>query len=147
VSQATDHGTIRCTVVSPERPLFDGDVESVVVPGSEGELGILPRHAPLIGALGPGVVRLHGKNGVERFGIRGGFMLVKKNVVTLLVTDAVKPADIDRAKLESETESVRESLHHPRSEEEFQELLVQRRWCEVRAALLDEAKTSAHAAH
>ena len=140
MAQATAHGTLRCTVVSPERPLFDGDVASVVVPGSEGELGILPRHAPLIAALGPGVVRLHAKDRVERFGIRGGFMLVKKNVVTILVTDAVKPADIDRAKLESETEAVRESLQHPRSEEEFQELLVTRRWCEVRAALLAETK-------
>ena len=141
MTQATAQGAIHCTVVSPERPLFDGAVDRVVVPGSEGELGVLPRHAPLIGALGPGVVRLHGKDKVERFGIRGGFMLVKKDVVTLLVTDAVKPADIDRAKLESEMESVREALHHPRSAEEFQELLVQRRWCEVRAALLAETKT------
>jgi F-type H+-transporting ATPase subunit epsilon len=135
---------IRCTVVSPERPLFDGDVDHLVVPGSEGELGVYPRHAPLIASLGPGVVRLHAKDHVERFGIRGGFLLVKKNVATLLVADAVKPADIDRSKLESEAESVRESLHHPRSEEEFQDLLVTRRWCEVRAALLDEAKSSAH---
>jgi F-type H+-transporting ATPase subunit epsilon len=129
-------GAIRCTVVSPERPLYDGEVERVVVPGSEGELGILPRHAPLIAALGPGLVRLHTKSGDERFGIRGGFMLVKQNVVTLLVTDAVKPADIDRSKVESERESVVESLRHPRSAEEFEELQKSRRWCDVRLALV-----------
>ena len=139
-------GAIRCTVVSPERPLYEGNVESVVVPGSEGELGILPRHAPLIAALGPGLVRLHAKGADERFGIRGGFMLVKKNVVTLLVTDAVKPADIDRAKVEAEREAVVEQLQHPRSEEEFEELQRSRRWCDVRLALVGERRAAA-AAH
>lgn len=137
MTQATERGAIHCTVVSPERPLFDGSVERVVVPGSEGELGILPRHAPLIAALGPGLVRLHSKGGDERFGIRGGFMLVKKNVVTLLVADAVKPADIDRAKVEAERESVVESLRRPRSAEEFEELQRSRRWCDVRLALVE----------
>jgi F-type H+-transporting ATPase subunit epsilon len=136
MADGSSHGEIHCTVVSPERPLYDGRVERVVVPGSEGELGILPRHAPLIGALGPGVVRLHAKGGDERFGIRGGFMLVKKDVVTLLVTDAVKPADIVRAKVESERESVLEQLRHPRSQEEFEELQRSRRWCDVRLALV-----------
>ena len=65
---------IHCTVVSPERPLFDGDVDHLVVPGSQGELGIYPRHAPLIGALGPGVVRLHQGATIERYAIRDGFV-------------------------------------------------------------------------
>ncbi len=136
-------GSIRCTVVSPERPLYDGDVERVVAPGSEGELGVLPRHAPLIASLGPGLVRLHVKGAVERFGIRGGFMLVKKDVVTLLVTDAVKPADIDRSKVEAERESVVESLQHPRSAEEFEELQRARRWCDVRLDLVGAGRAAA----
>jgi F-type H+-transporting ATPase subunit epsilon len=133
---------VRCTVVSPERPLFDGTVDHLVVPGSEGELGIYPRHAPLIASLGPGVVRLHAGPNAERFGIRGGFLHVKKDVVTLLVADAVKPADIDRDKLEGEESGVQEALRHPRSEEEYAELLTQRRWCEVRRALLSEGRAS-----
>jgi F-type H+-transporting ATPase subunit epsilon len=137
-------GAIRCTVVSPERPLFDGAVDHVVAPGVAGELGIFPRHAPLIGALGPGIVRLHKGGIVERFAIRGGFLHVKKNVVTLLVTDAVKPADVDGDKLEAEYQAVLEALQHPRSAEEFDELLVQRRWCEVRRACLGEGRAAAH---
>lgn len=136
-----DH-PIRCTVVSPERPLFDGTVDHLVVPGIEGELGVYPRHAPLIGSLGPGVVRLTAGTHVERFGIRGGFLHVKKNVVTLLVADAVKPADIDPAALESEEAAVHEALRHPRSTEEYAELLTQRKWCEVRRALLSEVRAA-----
>jgi F-type H+-transporting ATPase subunit epsilon len=134
---------IRCTVVSPERPLFDGTVDRLVVPGAEGELGIYPRHAPLIASLGPGVVRLHSGATADRFGIRGGFLHVKRNVVTLLVADAVKPADVDAGKLDAEEEAVLEALRHPRSAEEYAELLTQRRWCDVRRALVAEA----HAAH
>jgi F-type H+-transporting ATPase subunit epsilon len=134
---------IHCTVVSPERPLFEGTVDRLVVPGSEGEMGIYPRHAPLIGSLGPGVVRLHQGATTEQFAIRGGFVHVKKDVVTLLVTDAVKSADIDRMKLESEQASVLEALRHPRSAEEYAELLTQRRWCEVRLTLLEGVR-SAH---
>jgi len=136
-----DH-PIRCTVVSPERPLFDGSVDHLVVPGSEGELGIFARHAPLIGALGPGVVRLTAGTRVERFGIRGGFVHVKKDVVTLLVADAVKPADVDRAALESDEAAVQEALRHPRSEAEYAELLTQRHWCEVRRALVSETRAA-----
>jgi F-type H+-transporting ATPase subunit epsilon len=137
-------GAIRCTVVSPERPLFDGAVDHVVAPGAAGELGIFPRHAPLIGALGPGIVRLHKGGNVERFAVRGGFLLVKKDVVTLLVTDAMKPSDVDAGKLEAEQQAVLEALQHPRSAEEFDELLVQRRWCEVRRACLAESRAGAH---
>ena len=132
-------GSIHCTIVSPERPLFDGQVDRISVPGAEGELGFLPHHAPLIGALGPGLVRLHQGDHVERLAIRGGFVHVKKDVVTLLVTDAVRPADIDRAQLEADHAAVREALHHPRSDAEFEELLLERRWCEVREHMLAEA--------
>jgi F-type H+-transporting ATPase subunit epsilon len=115
------------------------------VPGTVGELGIYPRHAPLIASLAPGVVRLHAGATVERFGIRGGFLHVKKDVVTLLIADAVKPSDLDPAKLEAEEAAVLESLRHPRSEEEFQELLTQRKWCEVRRALLSEGRSASKA--
>ena len=138
-------GVIRCTVVSPERQLFDGEVDHLVVPGTEGELGVFPRHAAMIAALGPGVVRLTTTaGGSERFAVRGGFLHVKKDVATLLVTDTVKPSDLDRAKLDAEYESVLEALRHPRSEEEFAELLVQRRWCEVRLSLVGTKTASAH---
>ncbi len=129
-------GAIHCTVVSPERPLFEGNVDHLVVPGIEGELGIYPRHAPLIGALGPGVVRLSRGGTIERYAIRDGFVHVKKNVVTLVVSDAVKVTDTDVAAVESELAAVIEALRSPKSAEEFEELQQRRRWCEVRRSLL-----------
>jgi len=135
---------LRCTVVSPERPLFEGTVDKVVVPGVEGELGIFPRHAPLIAALGPGTMRLTSGGTVERFAIRGGFVHVKADVVTLLVTDAVRVADANRASVQQELDAVIEALRSPKSTEEFEELLQRRRWCEVRLRVMDEAHSTAH---
>jgi F-type H+-transporting ATPase subunit epsilon len=140
------HTAIRCTVVSPERPLFEGVVERVIVPGIDGEIGILPRHAPMIAVLGPGTVRLHVSGVIERWVVRGGFVHVKKNVVTLLVTDAVRVSDVNRASLQAELESVIEALRHPESTEAYEELLVRRRWCEVRLSLMSETR-AAHEAH
>lgn len=129
---------IHCTVVSPERPLFDGYVDHLVVPGSEGELGFYPRHAPLIGALGPGLVRLHMGEKIERYAIRGGFVHVKKDVVTLLVTDAIKVTDTDIDAVQAELDAVLAALRSPGSAEEYAELQQRRRWCEVRKALMTE---------
>ncbi len=135
---------LKVTVVSPERPLFEGEAEHVVVPGVGGELGIYPRHAPLIGALGPGLIRIHTGGAVERYAIRGGFVHVKKDVVTLAVTDAVRRGDVTHAEIQRELDSVIDALRRPHSGEEYEELLLRRRWCEVRLALHDEAQTLPH---
>jgi F-type H+-transporting ATPase subunit epsilon len=131
---------IACTVVSPERPLFEGRCERLVVPASDGELGILPRHAPLIAKLGAGVLRLHlpqddGGN-VERFAVRGGFLQVRADRVTLIVDAAVIPGDVDRDALEAELAAVLADLQHPASDEAFRELLHRRAWIEARLSLV-----------
>lgn len=127
---------LRCTVVSPERPLFEGAAGHVVVPGVLGELAVYPRHAPLIGALGPGLVRVVGAGVRDEFAVRGGFLHVKKDVVTILVTDAVRKEDVKRAEVESERAAVVEALQHPRSDDEYEELVLRRRWCDVRLAFV-----------
>jgi len=119
---------ITCRVVSPERPLFDGEVERLVAPGTVGELGIYPRHAPLIAKLGPGVVRLHTADGVQRMAVRDGFMQVRNDDVIVLVTKAVRPEDVERAEVEKALEIVLAELRHPESEERFVELLDRRLW-------------------
>jgi F-type H+-transporting ATPase subunit epsilon len=122
---------ITCRVVSPERPLFEGEVDRLVAPGSMGELGIYPLHAPLISKLGPGVLRLHIGNQVRRMAVRGGFLEVKDDDVTMLVTKAVIPEDVDRATVERDLAETIEALQHPESGERYTELLEQRRWLEV----------------
>ena len=122
---------ITCRVVSPERPLFEGEVERLVAPGALGELGIYPLHAPLISKLGSGVLRLHTAAGVKRMAVRGGFLEVKDDDVTMLVTKAVVPEDVDRTTVEKDLSDTIDALQHPESEERFKELLAQRAWLET----------------
>ena len=123
--------TITCRVVSPERPLFEGQVERLVAPGALGELGIYPLHAPLISKLGSGVLRLHTGTETKRLAVRGGFLEVKDDDVTMLVTKAVTPEDVDRATVERDLTETIQALQHPESEERYNELLEKRRWLEV----------------
>ena len=93
-------GSIRCTVVSPERPLFEGQIEHAVVPGSEGELGIYPRHAPLITRIKPGSVRIKPAGGGEEelVFVAGGILEVQPELVTVLADTAIRGHDLDEAK-------------------------------------------------
>ena len=81
------------SIVSQEKKLFEQEVSSVVAPGSEGYLGILTDHAPLITALAPGKLTIKDREGREsRFTISGGFLEVSNNVATILA-DEVKSAE------------------------------------------------------
>jgi len=92
--------TIRCEIVSQDRTVFQGDVDVVLLPGSAGEMGILPKHAPVLTTLKYGVikVRRHGKE--ELFAVAGGVAEVQPDIVTILADAAenVEEIDITRAK-------------------------------------------------
>lgn len=127
---------VRVRVVSPERSLYDGEVEHFVAPGYDGELGIWARHAPLVARLGVGVVRLHDTSGdVEKFAVRGGILMVDADEATLLVSQAVGTADAPLADLESQLENVVTELRSAPTDERFKELLTERRWLETRIAM------------
>jgi F-type H+-transporting ATPase subunit epsilon len=87
-------------IVTPERRAFEGDVDEVVVPGSEGELGILPHHAPLISLLGQGVLRLKRGDQVQEFAIFGGFLQVRPDRVMVLAEMADLDSEIDLERAE-----------------------------------------------
>ena len=87
-------------IVTPERRAFEGDVDEVIVPGSEGELGILPHHAPLISLLGQGVLRLKSGGQEQEFAIFGGFLQVRPDRVVVLAETADVAADIDLERAE-----------------------------------------------
>jgi F-type H+-transporting ATPase subunit epsilon len=90
--------TIRCDIVSAEEEIFHGNVSMVIATGEMGELGIAPRHAPLITRLKPGQVRLKLENGDEQFFyVSGGILEVQPQVVTVLADTAVRAADLDEA--------------------------------------------------
>lgn len=113
---------LHCTITTPEMLLYDGDVRMVVVPASDGELGILPRHAPLMALLGTGELRLvldAGRH--EWFFIQGGFVHVVDNRVDVLATEAQLAAKIDRAAALDELEKLRAQPATGLTAEEFAE--------------------------
>ncbi|CAD0306261.1 F0F1 ATP synthase subunit epsilon [Xanthomonas hortorum] len=88
--------TIRCDIVSAEKEIFHGEATLVVATGELGELGIAPRHAPLITRLKPGKVVVTTASGEQLdFAISGGILEVQPQVVTVLVDTAVRAQDID----------------------------------------------------
>jgi len=87
-------------VVSAEESIFGGEAEFVVLPGEAGELGIYPRHAPLITRIKPGVVRIRvaGRADEEQVFVAGGILEVQPHVVTVLADTAIRGRDLDEAK-------------------------------------------------
>ena len=98
---------IDCVVATPEGPVFDGKARSVVVPAADGELGILPRHAPLVAALGAGELRIEEASGEKgRYFLDGGFVQVVANRVTVLATAAEAAKALDPAEAQRRVEEL-----------------------------------------
>jgi F-type H+-transporting ATPase subunit epsilon len=94
--------SIRCDIVSAHEEIFSGEVSMVFATGIAGELGISPRHAPLITQLKPGPVRILDTAGEEQFFfVTGGIIEVQPHVVTVLADTAMRGEDLDQAAAES----------------------------------------------
>src|SRR5438445_2611948 len=92
--------TLHVEVVTAERELYNGEADMVIAPGSEGQLGILPRHAALLTTLAPGAMRIKLGDAEEPLFVSGGFLEVKDNVVTVLADTAEHAEEIDQARAE-----------------------------------------------
>ena len=92
--------TIHIDVVSAEEEIYSGEAEFVVLPGESGELGIYPRHIPLITRIKPGAVRIvpAGGGAEELIFVAGGILEVQPKVITVLADTAIRGADLDEAK-------------------------------------------------
>jgi len=92
--------TLHVDIVSAEKTLYSGSAEVVIAPGQRGELGIYPRHTPLLTTLKPGSVRIKVPNQAEEelIYVSGGILEVQPNVVTILSDSAIRGADLDEAK-------------------------------------------------
>ena len=103
--------TIRCDIVSAEHEIFHGEAEMIVVTGEMGELGIAPRHAPLITRLKPGKVVVTQPGGETLdFAISGGILEVQPQLVTILADTAVRAQDIDEAAVRAAKEEAERAL-------------------------------------
>lgn len=98
-------------LVSPEKLLFSGDVESVVAPGAEGQFTVLKDHAPVMTTLKAGVVTVAGGDGkLEKLFVRGGFADVNASGFTILAELALPLSEIDAAKLDGDIKNAKEDL-------------------------------------
>jgi F-type H+-transporting ATPase subunit epsilon len=99
------------TIVTPERVVFEDKVSSLVAPGSEGYLGVLTDHAPLITALVPGKLTVKDKEGKEQiFSVSGGFLEVSNNIATILADAVETPAEIDVDRARAALDRAKERL-------------------------------------
>jgi F-type H+-transporting ATPase subunit epsilon len=108
--------TLQFSLVSPERELFSGQVEQVDAPGVEGEFGVLPRHAPFMTTLKPGVVRIYENGKVTPVFVRGGFADVTPAGLTILAEEAVRLEDVDTAQLDQAIANARSDASDPGDE-------------------------------
>ena len=92
---------IRCEIVSQDRTVFEGDVDIVIVPGVNGEMGILPNHAPLLSTMSIGVIKVRYNGQEEIFTITGGLVEVQPTIVTILADAAEHIDEIDVSRAEA----------------------------------------------
>ena len=104
-------------LVSPARLLFSGDVASVQIPGTEGEMTILPMHAPVLSTLKPGVVVVTKDGGAtEKMFVRGGFAEVNASGLTVLAETAIPLADLDGAAIAAQIKNAEEDVTDAKSD-------------------------------
>jgi F-type H+-transporting ATPase subunit epsilon len=117
VETPTGSRELHCVVVTPERAVLDEPADFVALPLYDGELGVLPGRAPLIGRLGYGELRLRRGNTTRRFFIDGGFAQVRANVVTVLTGRAMRAEDIDPAAVQRSLDEARQPAATPEERE------------------------------
>jgi len=113
--------TLHVDVVSAEESIFSGEASFVALPGEMGELGIFPRHTPLITRIKPGAVRIRrADNGEEEFVfVAGGILEVQPNAVIVLADTAIRAKDLDEARAEEGKKLAEEKLRTARTDIDF----------------------------
>jgi len=112
--------TIHVDVVSAEESIFSGEAEFVVLPGEAGELGIYPRHTPLITRIKPGAVRIQKPGGEEEFVfVAGGILEVQPKLITVLADTAIRGHDLDEAKANEALRRAEEARRNARDKQEI----------------------------
>jgi F-type H+-transporting ATPase subunit epsilon len=111
---------LRCQIITQERMLFDEDVDIVIAPGSEGEMGVLPNHAPIVAALNYGELIVRQGEMSEAFAIGGGVLQVAHNKVVVLADSAESADEIDIARAQEARQKAERSMREGVVEDEAQ---------------------------
>jgi F-type H+-transporting ATPase subunit epsilon len=104
-------------LVSPEREVFHGEVDHVVVPGSEGEFGVSPNHAPVMSVIKPGALKVINEGAERRIFVNGGFADVTPEGLTVLAEEAIDLADVDPAQLDQQLKNAQDDLRDANTDE------------------------------
>lgn len=116
---------IHVDIVSAEREIFSGEADMVFAPGEQGELGIAPRHAPLLTRMKPGVVRVQHAGEEQVFYVSGGILEIQPHMVTVLSDTAQRAADIDEAAAQDAMRKAQEALANQSSEMDIAKVQVE----------------------
>ena len=113
--------TLHIDVVSAEESIYSGEAEFVVLPGESGELGIYPRHVPLITRIKPGAVRIKPAGGGEEelIFVQGGILEVQPRVITVLADTAIRGADLDEAKANEALQKAEDAKRNAKDKQEL----------------------------
>jgi F-type H+-transporting ATPase subunit epsilon len=127
--------TLRLTVVAPARAALDTSAASVVAPAFDGEMGVLPGHAAMLALLGTGELRVTAQDGaIKRLAIRGGFLQVKDNTVTVLTPEAAAPEELKSESLDAEL--VKLDASKPTKPEERETLDQAKAWVRAKQRVI-----------
>jgi F-type H+-transporting ATPase subunit epsilon len=100
-------------IVTSERTIYNGEVDMVTVPGGDGVMGVLPKHAPVLSTLKPGELRVRVGNDVQEFAIGGGFVDIHDDRVIILADSAERADEIDEARAEAAMSRAADLLKNP----------------------------------
>lgn len=133
--------TLVCEIVTPERIVYTNEVEMVVAPTVDGEVGILPLHAPLVSVLKPGEVRVkwNDQKDVEWFAVSGGYIQVHEDKVIVLADLALPVSQIDVERARQALERAKERLSEVRAEDQAEVDACERdlNWCKMQVELAE----------
>lgn len=101
---------IRCEIVSQDRMVYQGDADIVVLPGMDGEMGVLPHHAPLLTTLKFGIIKVRAKGEEQVFAVAGGVAEIQPSIVTVLADAAENVQEIDVARAEAARQHAEDAL-------------------------------------
>ena len=136
--------TVHCDIVSAEKQLFSGLVELVVAAGMEGDLGVMPGHAPLLTRLKPGPVRVKKQNGDEEvFYVSGGFLEVQPKLVTVLADTAERAQDMDGAQAEEAKQRAKEALEGKNADMDYSRAAITLAEASARLRTIEQIKKMA----
>ena len=133
--------TLLCEIVTPERIVYTNEVEMVVAPTVDGEVGILPLHAPLVSVLKPGEVRVkwNDQKDVEWFAVSGGYIQVHEDKVIILADQAVPVSQIDVERAHRALELAKQRLSEVSAEDQAEVDACERdlNWCKMQVELAE----------